>query len=114
MRLLRREERPPRNDKNRERNQTQEIRKVQNNMEATHNSFSPLEAHLARTLKPIAAPQEVSRRMFGRIRLPERQQIARRLNDWYFMLILVSGVVSAAVALVMLARAIHFLVRRKG
>jgi anti-sigma-K factor RskA len=82
-------------------------------MEASQNSLIPLETRLARALMPVSAPQEFAQRLRGRIRLPEPGQIARRLNNWHFLFFVIGGVVSAAVIVTALARAIYFFARRK-
>lgn len=88
--------------------------KVRDNMEVPSNSLSPLEAHLAQALKPVVAPQDINRRLRGRIRLPGPRQIAKRLSDWYFVFFVVGGVISATMVLATLARAIYFFTRRRA
>lgn len=78
------------------------------------DSLDTLEARLARALQPVSAPQEFVQSLRRRIRLLEPRQVASRLGDWYFVLFVVGGVLSVAVALVTLARALYFFARRRA
>lgn len=82
-------------------------------MERTQDSLSPLEARLARALMPVTAPREFVQRLQGRIRLPEPRQIASRVGDWFFLFIIIGGVLSAMAVLVTLARMLYFFARRR-
>ncbi|MGQ9832812.1 MAG: hypothetical protein ACUVRJ_03280 [Candidatus Villigracilaceae bacterium] len=83
-------------------------------MKADSTPFTQMEAYLEQTLKPVRTPPELVHHLRRRIRLPEAKQIRQRFMDWYFLFVVASGLISVAVVLVTLARAISFLVRRKA
>jgi hypothetical protein len=72
-----------------------------------------LEAHLAGTLKPIAAPKEIIQRLRDRTRMPDRGEIALRLTDWRRLFFVFSGVISGMLLLVTIARAFYYLAGRR-
>ncbi|MEW6240443.1 MAG: hypothetical protein AB1564_06505 [Chloroflexota bacterium] len=77
-------------------------------------SLEPLEAHLAGTLKPVRPPKEFVRGLRDRIRLPDARLVAERIN-WGSLVLAVGTVMSVAVLLLTLARALfHFFSRRGG
>ena len=83
----------------------------------THNpeeDIQSLEAHLAGTLKPISPSREIVQRLRGRIQMPNREEITLRLTDWRRLFIVFGGVVSGMLLLITVARALYFLVGRKG
>jgi hypothetical protein len=85
---------------------------------ATNNSqerFHSLEAHLAGTLKPIKPRGDFVQRIRSRIPLPEPGLIAERVGNWHLVLIVVGSVMSVAVLIATVARALfHFFGRRGG
>jgi hypothetical protein len=74
-----------------------------------------LEAHLAGTLKPVAAPSDIVQRLRGRIQLqiPSRSEITLRLRDWRRLFFVFGGVMSGMFLLITLARAFYYLVGRR-
>ncbi len=71
-----------------------------------------LEAQLAGTLKPVA-PSTASRSgIQKRIRLPEGRLLSSRLNDWRSLVAIFGGVMSAALVLITVTRALFFFYRR--
>jgi hypothetical protein len=84
-------------------------------------NFSPrevpldaLEAHLAGMLKPVQPPKEVVSRLQGRIRLPRREQLKARLQDWQALFLVLGGVISGMVVILTVARALFHLVGRRN
>ncbi len=73
-----------------------------------------LEARLAGTLRPVTPPREVVNRLRRRIRFPERRALARRLSDWEFAFFVVGSVMSVAVLIAAVARALFHLFGRRG
>lgn len=73
-----------------------------------------LEGRLAVTLKPIATPRDVARRLRARLRLPTRNEIALRLSDWRRLFFVFGGVMTGALLLITIARAFYYLASRKG
>ena len=81
-------------------------------IDASKERISTIEVHLAGTLRPVTPPRDFVRRMRDRIRLPEPRVIAKRLSNWEFVLIVVGGVMSVAVLIATVARALFHLFRR--
>ena len=72
-----------------------------------------LEARLAGTLRPVAPPQELLHRLRGRIHFPDRGQIADRLRNWQRLMLVLGGVISGAVVVLTLVRALYHMVGRR-
>jgi hypothetical protein len=72
-----------------------------------------LEARLAGTLRPVAPPQELLQRLRGRIHFPDRSQIADRLRNWRRLMLVLGGVISGAVVVLTLVRALYHMVGRR-
>lgn len=74
-----------------------------------------LEANLVETLRPVIPPRDFIQHIRERIHLPEPRLIVRRLSNWEFVLIIAGGVMSAALIIAAVARAIfHFFRRREN
>lgn len=73
-----------------------------------------LEAHLAGMLKPVQPPTEVVTRLRSRIRLPQREILVARLQDWRALFLVLGGVISGMVVLLTVARALFHLVGRRN
>jgi hypothetical protein len=72
-----------------------------------------LEEHLAGTLKPITPPSDLVVRMRDRIRMPQRQEIVSRIDDWQRLLLVFGGVMSGFVVILTVARAFFYFFGRK-
>jgi hypothetical protein len=72
-----------------------------------------LEAHLAGTLRPVAPPKDLVQRLRDRIRLPAREEIVLRFQDWRRLFLVFGGVMSALLLLITVARAFFHLVGRR-
>lgn len=72
-----------------------------------------LEARLAGTLRPVTPPQELLKRLRGRIHFPDRSQIADRLRNWQTLMLVLGGVISGGIVLLTLARALYHTVGRR-
>jgi hypothetical protein len=79
-----------------------------------HEMMNRLEKRLEGTLRPIAAPKDFVHGLRQRIHLPAPRLLARRLSNLEFVLIVVGGVMSLAVLIAALARALFHLLRRRG
>ncbi|MEW5827281.1 MAG: hypothetical protein AB1846_00210 [Chloroflexota bacterium] len=76
------------------------------------DNLNDLEAQLAGTLKPVA-PSTASRSgIQKRIRIPEARLLSARLSDWRSLIAVFSGVMSAALVLITVTRALFFFYRR--
>jgi hypothetical protein len=72
-----------------------------------------IEERLAGTLKPIRPSKDVVLRLRERIRLPAREEITLRLQDWQRMFLVFGGVMSGMLALITIARALYYFVGRR-
>lgn len=73
-----------------------------------------LEAHLAGTLKPVSPPKEIVRRLSRRIQMPNREEIVSHLSDWNRLFLVFAGVISGMLLIITVARALYYLVGRRG
>ena len=84
-------------------------------MKVDPEQLDAIEAHLAGTLMPVLPRRDFVQRLRGRIRLPQRSEIAVRLRDWQRLLIVFGGVLSGALVILTVARAMfHLFGRRSG
>ncbi len=83
------------------------------NTNSDHGRLANLEAHLAQALRPVRPRQDFVRRLQDGIRIPERAEIALRLRDWENLLLVFGGVLSGAVVILTLARALFHLFGRR-
>lgn len=72
-----------------------------------------IERHLAGTLRPVVPSRDLIQRLRGRIRIPDRSEIAGRLRDWRTLMLVLGGVLSGALMLITFARALFHLVGRR-
>jgi len=72
-----------------------------------------LEAQLAGALRPVRPPQGVLQRLRGRIRIPDRSEITGRLQDYQTLVLVLGSVLSGALVLITIARALYHLVGRR-
>jgi uncharacterized membrane protein YedE/YeeE len=82
-------------------------------MKSEAERLSALETHLAGMLRPVAPSRELLQRLRRRIRFPQRDEIAGRLRDWQTLMLVLGGVISGALVIVTVARAIFHLVGRR-
>jgi hypothetical protein len=80
---------------------------------APEPQLDALEAHLAGTLRPVAPPRDLAQRLRGRIHMPDRKEIARRVGDWQILLLVIGGVLSGALLLLTIGRALYHLFGRR-
>jgi hypothetical protein len=73
-----------------------------------------IEAHLAGTLRPVVPPRDLLQRLRNRIRIPQRSEIAVRLRDWQTLMLVLGGVLSGAMLILTVARALFHLVGRRN
>ena len=76
--------------------------------------LNAIEAHLAGTLRRVPAPQDFVKGLRGRIHIPQRSEIVVRLRDWQTLLVVFGGVLSGALVILTLARALFHLVGRRN
>jgi hypothetical protein len=79
----------------------------------SEESMLDLEQRLAGTLKPIQPSREVVQRLRERIRIPDREEIVLRLQDWRRMFLVFGGVMSAMVIAITLGRAFFYFMSKR-
>ncbi len=78
------------------------------------NDFDALEAHLAGTLKPVAPSKAFVQRLRQHVRVPPREEIASRLRDWQTLFVVFGSVISGALVILTVARAMFHLFGRRS
>ena len=73
-----------------------------------------LEAQLAGMMRPVAAPQDLMRRLRRRVHIPDRGVIVGRLHDWPRLMWVLGGAISGGLVVLTVARAIFHLVGRRN
>lgn len=76
-------------------------------------NIESLEAHLAGTLRPVTPPKDLVHRLRETIRIPERELIVSRLQDWQRLFLVFGSVMSGMLVIITLARALYYLVWRR-
>ena len=80
----------------------------------SEEQLDAIEAHLAGTLKPVTPPRAFVKNLRGRIRMPGRSEIAVRLGDWRKLVFVLSGVLSGALVILTVGRAMYYLFGRRN
>jgi hypothetical protein len=80
----------------------------------SEEELDAIEAHLAGTLRPVAPPRDFVQRLRGRIHLPPRGEITVRLRDWRTLVLALSGVLSGALVILTVGRAMYYLFGRRN
>jgi hypothetical protein len=73
-----------------------------------------IEGRLAGTLKPVRPPKDFVQRLRGHIRVPGGRAIIVRLRDWKRLLLMFGGILSGAVLILTVARAMYHLFGRRN
>ncbi len=72
-----------------------------------------IEGRLAGTLRRVKPRREFVQRLRAHIHLPERNEIVLRLQDWERLAVVFGGVLSGAVVILTIARAMYHLFGRR-
>jgi len=72
-----------------------------------------IEKQLAGTLRPVAPSSDLVQRLRGRLRFPDRAELAERLRDWQTLMLALGGVLSGALVIITVARAFFHIVGRR-
>lgn len=74
-----------------------------------------IEAQLAGALRRVQPPKDSIQRLRARIRFPDREELRRRIaSNWRRLFLVLSGVMSAVMLLITLARALYYLTGRRA
>jgi len=82
-------------------------------MNTEHGRLAAIEEHLADALRPIRPRQDFVKRLREGIRIPQREEIALKLQDWETLLVVFGGVFSGAVVILTVARALFHVFGRR-
>ncbi|HET6845629.1 MAG TPA: hypothetical protein VFH29_02270 [Anaerolineales bacterium] len=80
----------------------------------SHQELDELEMRLRGTLRPLVPPGDLLSRLQARVRMPSAGELKRRLRDWQTLWLALVGVISGALAIITLARALFHLTGRRG
>jgi hypothetical protein len=78
------------------------------------SQIDAIEGRLAGTLRPVSPPVEFVQKLRGHIQLPEGNVIVFRLRSWTDLLFILGGVLSGAMVILTLARAMYYLFGRRN
>ena len=81
---------------------------IEKRIESAKEQVSELEAYLSGALKPIRPPADVVQRLQERIGSLEPSRIAKRLSNWELSIITVGSVMSAAMVILTIVRALFY------
>lgn len=73
-----------------------------------------IEGRLAAALQRVKPPSEFVQSLRGHIHIPERGEIAVRFEQWERLALVISGVLSGAVVILTVARAMYHLFGRRN
>ncbi len=76
--------------------------------------INAIEGRLAGTLKRVTPPADFVTHLRGHIHVPERSEIIIRIYEWERLAVVFAGVLSGAVAILTVARAMYHLFGRRG
>ena len=78
------------------------------------SQIDEIEGRLAGTLRRITPRREFVQHLRAHIHVPERSEIVVRLQDWERLMLVFGGVLSGAVMIVTVARAMYHLFGRRS
>jgi len=87
---------------------------VTQRMNYEREELNAIEMHLAGALRRVSAPQDFVKNLRGRIHFPQRSEIVVRLRDWQTLVMVFGGVLSGALVILTVARALYHLVGRRS
>ena len=90
------------------------MKRLAKRIESAKEQVDTLEKTLSGTLKPVHPPSAVMQRLKSRIGNLEPHHIAKRLTNWELWIITVGSVMSVAMVILTIVRAIYFFFRRRN
>lgn len=79
-----------------------------------HDELIDLEKRLRGTLRPVVPPRDLLSRLQNRIRIPSAGELTARLRGWQTLWLALVGVLSGALVILTLARALFHLTGRRS
>ena len=89
-------------------------KKMKKRKKSPKEDVGELEAYLSGALTPIRPPADVMQRLRARIGNLEPHRIAQRISDWELTIITVGSVMSVAMVILTLTRALFYFFGRRG
>ena len=87
---------------------------TEHNHALDEQQIDAIEGRLAGTLRRFTPPPDFVTRLRGHIHVPERDEIVIRLYEWERLAVVFAGVLSGAVAILTVARAMYHLFGRRS
>mgnify|MGYP007066212741 FL=1 len=88
-------------------------RRIEKKIQAAKEEVSELENSLSGTLQSIRPPSEVMQRLQERIGKLEPNRIAKRISAWELSIIIAGAVMSVAMVILTVARALFYFFSRQ-
>ncbi|MBC8335895.1 MAG: hypothetical protein ISR59_07675 [Anaerolineales bacterium] len=89
------------------------MKRLEKRIESAKEQVDTLEKTLSGALKPVHPPADVIQRLKNRIGSLEPYHIAKRLTNWELWIITVGSVMSVAMVILTIARAIYYFFGRQ-
>ncbi|MBT3190780.1 MAG: hypothetical protein HN736_17910 [Anaerolineae bacterium] len=83
-------------------------KRIEKKIQTAKEEVSVLENSLSKTLKSMQPPSDVMQRLQKRISKLEPTHIAKRISNWELSIITIGSVMSAAMVIVTIARALFY------
>ncbi len=95
---------------------SEKVTRVMTNHNSTFEDaqINAIEGRLAGTLRRVTPPTDFVTRLREHIHVPERDEIVIRLYEWERLAVVFAGVLSGAVAILTVARAMYHLFGRRS
>ena len=91
------------------------MNRIEKEIQADKEQVSELESSLSGVLTPVRPPADVMQRLKERIGSLEPHRIAKRLSNWELSIITIGSVMSVAMVILTITRALFYLFgRRRG
>lgn len=88
--------------------------RVEDRFESSKEKLSAVENYLAGALKSVSPPSDVIQRLQNRIGSLEPHYFAKRMTNWELVLIITGSVMSVAMVILTVARALFYFFGRRG
>ncbi len=79
-----------------------------------YEDLNDLERRLRGTLRPVVPPRDLLSRLQDRIHFPDAAELTAHLREWRTLWLVLAGVLSIALMILTVARALFHLMGRRG
>lgn len=87
-------------------------KRIEKKVEAERGEIDKLERSLSNTFQAVRPPEDVMQRLQKKIGRLEPNEIAKRITNWELWIITVGTVMSAAIVIITLARALYYFFKK--